>query len=536
MLRALIDRSDRFDEESLVDLVFLPDNNMLASLRGWGTSLAALATNAAAQAKLSALTAASAENDEASKNERSSSSGDEGGSNRVLRSSTTSVAKPAAAGAEEDALFREALAASAEVSDAAANGNNKKAESPPASGKSSVPTDESPPFTIAPVPAGGFKRSIPFPEVDAATGSKPRVAMSACLLGHEVRYNKGHCHARAMTTLLGSVFQFVPVCPEMDIGLGTPRPTLRLVGDGRPIDRNTDMEDLGKHVRLFCPDTNTDFTDTMTAYAAAKVDDLQSFGCDGFVLKKDSPSCGLDRVKIYKNREPNAPGRSMYVGIFARALVSAWPELPVTEEGRLCDEDTRDNFVRQVICHHQWRATDGSFAATVKFHETNKFVLLAQDPATLKELGRFLAKGKQHFAANDGAAFYYRRFFAAMKILVGRGRHVNVLQHLCGYVKNDADAELYASLLDAIADYKDGLVPLIVPLTLLQVVSKALPDGTPEQQGTKALLLASEYIRGAPRSLKAHTTISERTTSKTPESVAKLQPGAGASSSAAAAN
>jgi uncharacterized protein YbbK (DUF523 family) len=159
-------------------------------------------------------------------------------------------------------------------------------------------------------PNPGVARTIPFPTTPDALF--PRVAMSACLLGHEVRYNKGHCHARQLVQELKSVFELVPVCPEMDIGMGAPRPTLRLVGDGRPLARDMDMEDMFGAVRLYCPDEDADYTATMVSYAQAKVADLRNYGVDGFILKKDSPTCGLDRVKLYQDRRENAPGRSLY--------------------------------------------------------------------------------------------------------------------------------------------------------------------------------------------------------------------------------
>uniref|UniRef100_A0A7S1MSI6 DUF1722 domain-containing protein n=1 Tax=Neobodo designis TaxID=312471 RepID=A0A7S1MSI6_NEODS len=476
---------------------------MLSTLQAVTRGISGLAASALTQARLNAQYKAEA----ADEIDAGSSSGDDGPRVTI---GAPAPPKPAAAPerdadpehiAEADAADQEAMAAVA----AAAAESNKAAAGASAGAPST----------------GRAPREIPFPELDP---SEARIAMSACLLGHEVRYNKGHCHARSTTNLLGTVFKFVPVCPEIDIGLGTPRPTLRIVGDGRNLQRGhePDMEDLSKIARLYCPTTDEDLTEKMVTYAKAKVEDLRGYGCDGFVLKKDSPSCGLDRVKIYQSTAENAPGRSIYKGFFARTLVSEWPELPVTDEGRLQDEDARDNFIRQVICHHRWRLLDDSFGAVVKFHESHKFVLLAQDPNTLKELGRMLAKGKAHFAENNLRPVYYRKFFMALKVLVGRGRHVNVLRRICGYVKPNADAELYASLQGAIDDYNDGLVPLVVPLTLLQVMSRSLPTSaeegatTDDAAATKALLTASEYIKGAPRSLKAHTAISSRTKTTVP--------------------
>lgn len=467
---------------------------MLSQLQTIGRSVAAFAGTALAQARLNGQFA-----QEADATAVQLDAGD-GDSDPALSASQHVVVdeKPTA---ENVAQLADADAADAEAM-------LELSTRAPAAGESDEP----------PVPqgfdaTGAVARSIPFPELKP---SEARIGMSACLLGHEVRYNKGHCHVRQITTLLGTVFKFVPVCPELDIGLGVPRPTLRLVGDGRALRSDMDIEELGSITQLYCPETGDDHTARMVSYAAAKVAELRAVGCDGFVLKSGSPSCGLDRIKIYQSRDEKAPGRSLYKGIFARELMTRWPELPVTDEGRLNDEDARDNFVRQVLCHHQWRILDGTFSSVVKFHETHKFVLLAQDPNLLKELGRFLAKGKAHFLANDGMNFYYRNFFLALKVFVGRGRHVNVLQRICGYIRNDADPELYASVQGSIDDYRDGLVPLVVPLTLLQVITRSMPTDDARQETKKTLLEASQYIRGAPRSLKAHTAISARTVSKLP--------------------
>lgn len=480
---------------------------MLSTLGAVGRGISGLAASAMAQARMTAEYKA----DEIERDGSSSGDGEDSGPRVPIgvpppRDAALSP-KPKADAAEE--LTDEQLA-EAEAVDREAMASIAKDE---AAAKAATTPQAKP--AVGPV-----ARSIPYPDLKP---TEARIAMSACLLGHEVRYNKGHCHMRATENLLATVFKFVPVCPEIDIGLGVPRPTLRIVGDGTNLQRGAepDIEEITKMARLYCPDNGEDYTERMVTYSKAKVEELKHFGCDGFVLKKDSPSCGIDRVKIYQSTAEKAVGRGIYKGFFARTVMADWPELPVTDEGRLQDEDARDNFIRQVICHHQWRIHDKSFAAVVKFHEEHKFVLLAQDPNALKDLGRMLAKGKAHFKEADVATTYYKRFFAAMKVLVGRGRHVNVLRRIAGYVKNTADPELYASLHGAIDDYGEGLTPLVVPLTLLQVLARTIPSaesGNADEAAseanaanTKEMLLTSAYIKGAPRSLKAHTAISNRT-------------------------
>lgn len=363
-------------------------------------------------------------------------------------------------------------------------------------------------------------RSLPYPDVKP---DEARIAMSACLLGHKVRYNEGHCMARSIVDSFGQVFKFVPVCPEVDIGLGTPRPTLRLVLNGKGSNAKlskdmTDVEDLAEQVELWCPEKGEDYTERMYSYTKAKVLDLKGFGIDGFILKRDSPSCGLDRVKLYESKKELARGMKAYQGLFARTLVKEWPELPVTEEGRLTDEDTRNNFIQQVLCHQKWRELDGSFKSVLAFHTNHKYNLLAQSPAVLKELGVLLSKGPKFFASNNVKDLYYTKFFGAMKVMVGRGRHTNVLLHLTGYIKKSIDPELYSELQGSVQDYHDGLVPLVVPLKLLQVCSKTATASKDKE----FLATASAYAQGAPRSLKAHTSISTRTSSKVPAITEKL--------------
>ena len=149
-------------------------------------------------------------------------------------------------------------------------------------------------------------RTLPYPDVDTKAA---KLGMSACLMGEEVRYNGGHCRARSIMEGMRDAFTFVPVCPEIDIGLGVPRPTLRLVA-GVKLSKDTDLEDIHKSVQLWCPEKGQDLTEAMDTYTALKVAELRSFGIDGFILKRDSPSCGLDRVKLYEGKKEMAACRS----------------------------------------------------------------------------------------------------------------------------------------------------------------------------------------------------------------------------------
>jgi uncharacterized protein YbgA (DUF1722 family)/uncharacterized protein YbbK (DUF523 family) len=274
---------------------------------------------------------------------------------------------------------------------------------------------------------------------------KIRLGISACLLGEKVRYDGGHKRDRFVTDVLSAYVEWVPVCPEVELGLGTPRDPLRLVG--RP-----------ESPRLVQERTGEDLTDRMRHYAAERVRDFEQL--DGYILKRASPSCGLLRVRVYgDNGIPTASGR----GSFASVLTTALPTLPVEEEGRLSDPVIRDNFIERVFATARWRAFRASAPRTrdlVAFHAAQKFAVLAHSPVHYTRLGRLVAGG----GALDE---YGRLLMAGLAVNATRGRHANVLQHLAGYFKRDLDADERAELVEAVTDYRRGIVPLVVPLTLI---------------------------------------------------------------------
>jgi uncharacterized protein YbgA (DUF1722 family)/uncharacterized protein YbbK (DUF523 family) len=280
-----------------------------------------------------------------------------------------------------------------------------------------------------------------------------RLGVSACLLGEPVRFDGGHKRDTFLTEALAPFVEWVPVCPEEESGLGTPRESMRLV-------------DQGAATRLVGVRSKRDLTDTLTRYAAARVPQLAALDLDGFVLKKGSPSCGLMRVKVYSdNGVPVRTGR----GIFAEALTTALPMLPVEEEGRLSDAVLREHFIERVYAFRRLRRlfTDGTHIGDlVRFHTQHKLLLLAHSPAQYTELGRFVAHAGA-MAPERVTADYGRAFTAALATIVTRGRHVNVLQHAAGYFRRVLSASACRDMAAAIGDYQRGLTPLVVPLRLL---------------------------------------------------------------------
>jgi len=281
-----------------------------------------------------------------------------------------------------------------------------------------------------------------------------RIGVSACLLGREVRYDGGHKRDAFLVETFGPYVEWVPVCPEVELGLGIPRPTLRL-------------ERRGDQVRLIMPETGDDHTDAMRRYATERVVLLAQEDLCGYILKKDSPSCGMERVKVYgAHAIPSKSGR----GVFADALMRHYPTLPVEEEGRLNDPLLRENFVERVFAYRRLRTLftgRWKLGDLVAFHTVHKLQLMAHSPETYERLGRFVAIAK-NVARAEVRARYESLFMQGLTVLATRQRHTNVLQHMAGYFKKQLDDDAKRELQSVIDDYRRGLVPLIVPITLIR--------------------------------------------------------------------
>ena len=286
-------------------------------------------------------------------------------------------------------------------------------------------------------------------------GDRPiRLGVSSCLLGNAVRYDGGHRRDPFVTELLGSFVEWVPVCPEVEVGMGTPRPALRLVGEGGEI-------------RLREIASGRDHTRAMQRYAARRVRALRGLGLCGYVLKENSPSCGMARVKVYGERRASGAGSR---GLFASQLMEVYPNLPVEDEGRLNDAKLRENFIERVFAYHRLcdlfrgRWTHGQLVA---FHTAHELQLIAHAREPYRELGRLVASLAKR-PRGEIREHYQRVFMAALTRVASRARNTNALQHAAGHLKKDLDASSRGELADLIRDYRLGLVPLVVPVTLLR--------------------------------------------------------------------
>ncbi len=281
-----------------------------------------------------------------------------------------------------------------------------------------------------------------------------RIGISSCLLGQQVRFDGGHKRDSFLVDMFGPFVEWVPVCPEVELGLGIPREALRLV-------RKDDA------IRMVNSRSGRDISDAMRAYARARVETLANERLAGYVLKKDSPSCGMERVKVYaESGRPEKGGR----GLFAEALMARSPHLPVEEEGRLSDLRLRENFVERVFAYARLRAffeTRWTVGRLVAFHTAHKLTLLAHSPEIYYQMGRLVA-GASSMSRAELEAQYRGRFMDALARMATRRKHTNVLTHMLGHFKQLLEADDRAELLASIEDYRLGLIPLVVPLTLFK--------------------------------------------------------------------
>jgi uncharacterized protein YbgA (DUF1722 family)/uncharacterized protein YbbK (DUF523 family) len=299
------------------------------------------------------------------------------------------------------------------------------------------------------------------PDAVHTSGSRIRIGISSCLLGNSVRYDSGHKQNRYITQILCRFFEFVPACPEVAIGLGVPRPPIRLWGDA----------DNPRAVSV--TDSTFDVTEKLGDYARSCEKTARAFS--GYLFKRGSPSCGMERVKVFDSKGmPSSHG----AGVFARRLMQQLPLMPVEEEGRLRDPVLRENFITRVYVYHRWqRMQQESLTAgqLVEFHTRHKMLIRAHGEVGYQRLGRLVADAGTRDIA-ELAEEYLCVLMESIKRPATRKQHSNVLSHLAGYLKRDIDAGDKAELVRVIDDYRLGRVPLVVPITMLKHHFRRCPD------------------------------------------------------------
>ena len=314
--------------------------------------------------------------------------------------------------------------------------------------------------------------------------AKPKIAISACLLGAEVRFNGGHKESRLCSQTLSEHFEFVPLCPEVAIGLGIPRQAIRLIGDpDQP--QAVGSVDSGLNVTGPLHDYGVEMAGVHTDIC-------------GYIFMQKSPSCGLERVKVYQDQGRPAELRGR--GIYASAFCAAHPDLPVEEDGRLNDPVLRENFLSRVYAYSAWQVLlkQGiTRRSLTEFHARYKYLLMAHHPVQYKVLGNLLGNlGKRD--PNEIAPLYFSQLMKALKKCATRRTHTNVLQHLSGYLKQAISPADKQEMQQLIGHYLHGIVPLIVPLTLLKHHFRQHPD---------AYISRQVYLQPHPENLSLRNTI-----------------------------
>ncbi|WP_410741923.1 YbgA family protein [Citrobacter portucalensis] len=294
--------------------------------------------------------------------------------------------------------------------------------------------------------------------------TQPAIGISGCLTGTAVRFDGGHKRMGFAMDELAQWVTFKPVCPEMSIGLSVPRPALRLVQTNEG------------YIRMrFSHEPGEDITDKMTEFTTPYIRGLSTLS--GFIVCAKSPSCGMERVRLYD--EMGNRGRKEGTGLFTGALMEAYPWLPVEEDGRLHDPVLRENFVERIFALNELnilRANGLTRHRILSFHSRYKLQLLAHNQAGYREIGPFVASMHEW---NDLEAFfvlYREKLMAILKKPSSRKNHTNVLMHIQGYFRNQLNTRQRGELRDVILNYSSGLLPILAPLTLLKHYLAEYPD------------------------------------------------------------
>lgn len=306
---------------------------------------------------------------------------------------------------------------------------------------------------------------------------KPKIGISACVAGEQVRFDKGHKRSDFCMSQLAPFVDYQAFCPEVAIGLPVPRPTIRQV-------------QLNDGIHVSRPDGDGDVTQDLTEYGqtvASKIDHLS-----GFIFCQKSPSCGMERVKVYQ--EDGKGSTASGIGLFAKQIMVHNPNLPCEENGRLMDPALRENFMIRVFTYRHWQDLLSSGLTKhklIEFHSKRKYLLMSHHLISYKETGRLLARAD--LKLEEMAQQYISILMSGLKHVATHKSHTNTLQHLQGYFKKVLTKQQKSELSTHINDFRAGLVPLLVPLTLINHYLKEFPQ---------QYLAAQVYLSPYPQELK----------------------------------
>lgn len=281
-----------------------------------------------------------------------------------------------------------------------------------------------------------------------------KLGVSSCLLGEEVRFDGGHKYDSWIVDTLGQFAEYIPICPEVGCGLAIPREAMHLVGN---------KDDY----RMLTIKTGIDHTERMLSFCKPTIAALKQERLCGYIFKSKSPSCGLEQVKVYPPYQ-GVPGKTG-IGIYAREFMHEFPLLPVEEEGRLHDAERRENFITRIFIMQRWQQMiDGKVKASdlVRFHTIHKYLIMAHSPQHYREMGKLVA-ALQKEPLSELLTHYFELLMTACKRHATPRKQQYVLLHILGYFKQDLDAFEKQEMMEILSQYKEGLIPLIVPITLL---------------------------------------------------------------------
>jgi len=282
---------------------------------------------------------------------------------------------------------------------------------------------------------------------------KIKLGISTCLLGENVRYDGGHKWDRFLTDTLGQYVEYVPVCPEVECGLGVPRESMHLEGDP-------------ESPRLVTIRTKQDMTDRMVKWAQKRVAELEKEDLCGFIFKSDSPSSGMERIRVYN--EKGMPVKKG-VGMFARIFMEHFSLLPVEDEGRLHDPKLRENFIEKIFTLKRWREVlvkREKRGEVVDFHTRHKLLILSHSPKHYQTIGKLVARAKE-LSLRELYRQYQIWLMESLQLKTTPKKNANVLHHMMGYFREQLSSDEKQELLEVIDHYRGGYIPLVVPITLI---------------------------------------------------------------------
>ena len=283
---------------------------------------------------------------------------------------------------------------------------------------------------------------------------KIKIGMSSCLLGEEVRWDGDHKHDQYVRDVLGSYFDYVSICPEVDVGMGVPRETVALYG-------------TLENPKMITKRSKTDWTKKMNHYTKDRIHELTKENLCGYVFKSKSPSCGIGKVPIYS--EFGSSRMRHGSGMFASSFVKVFPLVPVEDEGRLHDPVIRENFIVRIFCFHRLQLLvrkSFSIGSLVRFHTRHKFLILSHSRKNYGDMGQLVANAKKIKTA-ELKTRYSKLFMAALTYKSTPKKNTDVLLHMMGFLKKILTREEKKNILSVIEDYRNELLPLVVPVTLI---------------------------------------------------------------------